>query len=111
MRVTVQQLQQLHPTLYLAGKRTADVISIRVYSLMRETGGFAVRPSLRLAGDTVEHLCQYCVQHSYPSNMRGIICLPKQLPDIQLEDNFPAMSSAARRSLHARLRKRLREAG
>ena len=110
LRSTVQQLQQLFPGLELTGKCTNDVISMRAFGFTTNVGGFAVRPALRLQQESVDHLCQYCVQWSYPTNLSGMMCMPSNAPFIIVADDFPVMSGAARRSLHARLKKRYRGA-
>ena len=106
LRVTVQQLQQLFPQLELMGKRTNDVISMRAFGFSTKVSGCAVRPAMRHQQESVDHLCQYCVQWSYPNNLSGMMCLPTNAPFICVADDFPVMSGAARRSLHARLKKR-----
>ena len=111
LRVTVQQLQQLFPQLELMGKRTNDVISMRAFGFSAKVSGCAVRPAMRHQQESVDHLCQYCVQWSYPNNLSGMMCLPTNAPFICVADDFPVMSGAARRSLHARLKKRNRGAG
>ena len=92
------------------GKRTNDVISMRAFGFSTKVSGCAVRPAMRHQQESVDHLCQYCVQWSYPNNLSGMMCLPTNAPFICVADDFRVMSGAARRSLHARLKKRNRGA-
>lgn len=95
LRVTVQQLQQLFPSLELTGKRTNDVISMRAFGFPNKVDGIAVRPAMRRQQESVDHLCQYCVQWSYPTNLSGVMRMPGCGPFITATNDFPVMSGAA----------------